>query len=108
MEIYDGDASAHTLDVITTLTAPDGNVAYHAEDARQAGARPGAGAGAPIVHTAQIPLKDVPPGVYTLKVGVTSRLGKKPPSAERALLVQVLPRPPRGPASAASPAPPGP
>jgi hypothetical protein len=59
------------------------------------------------VHTVQIPLKDVPPGVYTLKVGVTSRIGKKPPSADRALLVQVLPRPAR-PATAASPAPPGP
>jgi hypothetical protein len=62
--------------------------------------------GAAIVHTAQVPLKDIPPGVYTLRVSVTSRLGKKPPRADRALLIQVMPTPPGTAAPAAgAPAP---
>jgi hypothetical protein len=53
------------------------------------------------VHTAQIPLKTIPPGLYTLRVAATSRMGKKPPRAERALLIQVMPLP--SPAPAPSP-----
>jgi VWFA-related protein len=93
-EIYDAEATPHTLDVATTLTAADGSVAYRAVDERQTSARGGDGAGAAIVHTIQIPLKDVAPGIYTLRLGVTSRMGKKPPTAERVLLVQVLAAPP--------------
>jgi len=61
--------------------------------------------GAAIAHTAQIPLKDIPPGIYTLRVGVTSRMGKKPPKAERVLIIQVLPRPPGSPPATPSPSP---
>jgi VWFA-related protein len=89
-EIYDGESTPHTLDVATTLTATDGSVAFRAADERQTAARTGDAAGAPLLHTIQIPLKDVPPGIYTLRVAVTSRLGKKPPTADRALMVQVL------------------
>jgi hypothetical protein len=97
-EIYDGEQTAHTLDVATTLTAADGSVAYRAADERQTAGRNGKSGGPPIVHTIQIPLKDVPPGIYTLRVAVTSRMGKKPPTADRALLVQVLAAPPAAPA----------
>jgi hypothetical protein len=90
-EIYDGQSTAHTLDVATTLTGSDGSVAYRAADERQTPARSGKAGGPPLVHTIQVPLKDIPPGIYTLRVGVTSRLGKNPPKAERALMVQVLP-----------------
>jgi hypothetical protein len=64
--------------------------------------------GAAIVHTAQVPLKDIPPGVYTLRVAVTSRLGKKPPRADRALLIQVMPSPAGAPGAAAPPPAPSP
>ena len=100
LEIYDDAKVAHTLDVATTLTAGDGNVAYRVADERSTASANGAA----IVHTAQIPLKDIPPGIYTLRVAVTSRLGKKPPKADRALLIQVMPSPPR----AAAPAVPSP
>jgi hypothetical protein len=105
MEIYDSEKTAHTLDVATILTAGDGNVAYRvAEERSTASAK-----GAAIVHTAQIPLKDIPPGIYTLRVGVTSRMGKKPPKAERVLLIQVMPPPPgsapAAPSSSPSPSP---
>ncbi len=101
MEIYDGEKTAHSLDVATTLTAGDGHVAYRvAEERSTASAK-----GAAIVHTAQIPLKDIPPGIYTLRVGVTSRMGRKPPKAERVLLIQVMPRPPGSAPAAPSPSP---
>jgi hypothetical protein len=99
-EIYDAEATPHTLDVSTTLTAADGTVAYRAADERQTGARRGDGAGAAIVHTIQIPLKDAAPGIYTLRLGVVSRMGKKPPVAERALMVQILPAPTPAPSPA--------
>jgi VWFA-related protein len=92
-EIYDGDTTPHTVDILTTLTGMDGSVAYRAADERQTVGKRGESAGAAIVHTIQIPLKDVPPGIYTLRVAATSRAGKKPPTADRALLVQVLPAP---------------
>ena len=90
MEIYDGEKTAHTLDVATTLTGGDGKVAYRVAEERSTATAQGAA----IVHTAQIPLKDIPPGIYTLRVAVASRLGKKPPRADRALLIQVVPQPP--------------
>jgi len=101
MEIYDGEKTAHSLDVTTTLTAGDGQVAYRvAEERSTASAK-----GAAIAHTARIPLKDIPPGIYTLRVGVTSRMGKKPPKAERVLLIQVLPPPPGSAPAAPLPSP---
>jgi len=104
MEIYEAEKVAHTLDVTTTLTAADGNVAYRVNDERPTAAAKGAS----IVHTAQVPLKDIPPGIYTLRVAVTSRLGKKPPRADRALLIQVLPAPAGAPGAAPPPPAPSP
>jgi len=98
-EIYDAEDAPHTVDVETTLVAADGSVAYHTSDVRQAAAHK-ADTVTPIAHSAQIPLKSIPAGIYTLRVAATSRMGKKPPTADRALLVQVLPAPP-----AAAPAP---
>ena len=110
MEIYDGEKTSHTLDVATTLTAGDGHVAYRVNDERNTAstAAASAGKGFTIVHTAQVPLKDIPPGIYTLRVAVTSRLGKKPPKADRALLIQVMPAPPGSSAPAPAPAQPSP
>ena len=96
-EIYDGEEKPHTLDVVT-----DGSVAWRSAEERTIGERRGDTAGAPVVHAAQVPLKDVAPGEYTLRVSVTSRMGKKPPTAERALVVWVL-APPASPAPSPSP-----
>jgi VWFA-related protein len=89
-DIYDAEKTPHTLDIVTTLTAPDGSVAYRTADERSSAALKGAGPGAAVLHTALVPLKDVAPGTYTLRVTATSRMGKKPPSAERAIRVDVL------------------
>jgi len=91
-EIYDGEKTPHTIDVVTTLTAADGTVAYRNADERSSEALKQAGPGASIVHTAQIPLKEISPGTYTLRVEASSRLGKKGLAAERATLVEIVPR----------------
>jgi hypothetical protein len=101
-EIYDGEEKPHTLDVVTTLVAADGSVAWRSAEERTIGERRGDTAGAPVVHAAQVPLKEVAPGEYTLRVSVASRMGKKPPTAERALVVWVLAAP-ASPAPAPSP-----
>lgn len=103
-EIYDAESTAHTLDVVTSLTAADGTVAFRTADERQTGVRK-EGAGTTIVHTAQIPLKTIPPGLYTLRVEAKSRMGKKPPRAQRSLLIQVIPIPPQAAGQPAAPPP---
>jgi VWFA-related protein len=89
-DIYDAEKTPHTVDIVTTLTASDGSVAYRTADERSSAALKDAGPGAAILHTALVPLKDVAPGAYTLRVTATSRMGKKPPSAERAIRVDVV------------------
>ena len=89
-DIYDAEKTPHTLDVVTTLTASDGSVAYRTADERSSAALKDAGPGAAILHTALVPLKDIAPGTYTLRVTATSRMGKKPPTAERAIRVEVV------------------
>jgi VWFA-related protein len=99
-EVYETEATPHTLDIVTTLTSPDGSVAFRSADERSTQAQPRGEPRAALLHTARIPLKEIAPGTYTLRVRAVSRLGRKPPVAERALLVDVLAEPPP-----ASPAP---
>jgi VWFA-related protein len=96
-EVYDGEKTPHTVDVVTSLTGADGTSAYRSAEERPASA------GATLVYTAQVPLKDVAPGLYTLRVEARSRTGHAPP-VQRATVVQVLPG---APAPSPPPAPPG-
>ena len=97
-EIYDREAAAHTLDVVTTLTGAEGTVAWRSAEERAIAARRGKDALLPVVHALEVPMDVVPPGTYTLRVAVTSRMGRNPPTADRALVVEVMPRPPANPA----------
>jgi VWFA-related protein len=90
-EIYDGEKAEHSVDVVTSLTAADGTSAHRSVDERKIPAQAGSAPRPPVLHAAQIPLRGVAPGLYTLRVTVTSRLGGKPPTAERALTIAVLP-----------------
>ncbi len=89
-EIYPGEKSEHTLDVVTTLTSGDGTVAYRSADERKVPALRGKEPRPAVLHTAQLPLRSVAPGTYTLRVAVTSRMGRDPQSAERVLALAVL------------------
>lgn len=85
-EIYDNEADKlHKVDIITTLRADDGRVVFKTEDERSSdeikGRRGGYGC------AAQIPLKDVAPGLYVLRVEARSRLsGSQQPQAREVQL----------------------
>lgn len=73
-EIYDNEgASPHKVDITATLQTDEGKVVFKNEEERASselqGARGGYG------YAARIPLRDVAPGLYVLKVEARSRLG---------------------------------
>jgi VWFA-related protein len=74
-EVYDNDHSRpHEVDIRTTLRAQDGPIVFEANDQRTTrdleGVRGGWG------HQALIPLRDVSPGVYVLRVEARRRLAQ--------------------------------
>jgi VWFA-related protein len=76
-EVYDNAAStAHKVDIITTVTSDEGRVMFKTDETRDSsdiqGKRGGYG------YTARVPLKDLTPGIYVLKVEARSRLGAGP------------------------------
>ncbi len=80
-EVYDNKpGTPHSVDITASVLADDGHVVYKTEDVRQSselgGTRGGYG------YTAEIPLKDVAPGLYVLRVEARSRLGGDPVTRE--------------------------
>jgi VWFA-related protein len=79
-EVYDaaGD-KPHKVDITTTVTSDTGQVLFKADEERSStdlgGKRGGYG------YTTKIPMKDLPPGAYVLKVEAKSRLGSGPATA---------------------------
>lgn len=76
-EIYDdGRAPEHKVDIVTTVRSDTGTVLFMNEDERAStelqGQRGGYG------YTARIPLTELPPGPYVLRVEARSRLGDHP------------------------------
>jgi hypothetical protein len=77
-EVYDNAAAnQHKVDITTTITAEDTKVVYKNEEERSStdiqGKRGGYG------YLARIPMHDLAPGNYVLKVEAKSRLGKDAP-----------------------------
>jgi VWFA-related protein len=73
-EIYDdGRAADHKVDIVTTVRSDTGTVLFKNEEERASselkGQRGGYG------YTARVPLTDLPPGLYVLRVEARSRLG---------------------------------
>jgi VWFA-related protein len=73
-EVYDADGDKpHKVDIMSTVTSDTGQVLFKADEQRDSadlgGKRGGYG------YTAKIPMKDLPPGAYVLKVEARSRLG---------------------------------
>lgn len=90
-EVYDNQAATpHQVDVTTTLTAEDGRTVFKTAEQRSSDEIQGARGGYGV--TAQIPLADVAPGLYVLRVEARSRLAGTAPVA-RETLVRVWPRP---------------
>ena len=77
-EVYDNAGnSPHKVDITSTVTADEGNVMFKTDETRDSsdlgGQRGGYG------YTARVPLKDLAPGRYVLKVEARSRLGQTAP-----------------------------
>ena len=70
VEVYDQLTTPHKVEITTTATADDGRVMYSRSDQQSSAAlrSPGDGFG----HVATIPLKDVIPGRYVLKIEARS------------------------------------
>ncbi len=88
-EVYDNDTKTpHTVDISTTLRSDDGRVIYTHEDQRSSSELGGSTGG--YGHQARIPLKDVAPGLYVLKVEARTRLGKGA-TASREVQFRIVP-----------------
>nr|MCU0255777.1 VWA domain-containing protein [Vicinamibacterales bacterium] len=92
-EIYDNEASTpHRVDIVTTVVGEDGRQVFKTEDERSSselgGARGGYG------YAAKVPLADVAPGRYLLRVEARSRLrGDQPVARETEIRVFEARRP---------------
>jgi len=91
-EVYDNVTSpAHNVDIVTTITTDAGEVKFKTNEERSSsdlGGKPG-GYG----YSARIPLKDLAPGAYVLKVEGKSRMGAGPSAAREVRFTVEPPRP---------------
>src|SRR4051812_34332375 len=90
-EVYDNAAATpHKVDIITTVTTDEGKVLYKTDEMRDSadlgGKRGGYG------YTSRVPLKDLPPGSYVLKVEAKSRLGNGSATAREVRFTVAPPR----------------
>jgi VWFA-related protein len=86
-EVYDNQAgSPHNVDIVATVTSDEGKVVFKNEETRASseirGKRGGYG------YVTRVPMNDLPPGTYVLKVEARSRLGQGP-TASRELQFSV-------------------
>jgi VWFA-related protein len=89
VEVYDNEGSKpHKVDIVTTVTTDEGRVLFKTDETRDStdlgGARGGYG------YTTRVPMRDLAPGKYVLKVEAKTRLGNTPPVA-RELRIEVTP-----------------
>ncbi len=74
--------------ITTTITTDEGKVMFKTDETRDSADLGGKSGGYGYVTT--IPLKDLPPAKYVLKVSAKSRLGQTP-AAERDVRIEVAP-----------------
>ena len=90
-EVYDNaGATAHKVDITTTVTTDEGKVLFKTDETRDStdlgGKRGGYG------YTTRVALKDLALGSYVLKVEARSRLGQTPPVARELQFTVDAPR----------------
>jgi VWFA-related protein len=89
-EVYDNERRPHRVDISTTLRADDGRVLSKTEEERSVEELAGGRGG--YVYRSEVPLRDLPPGLYVLRVEARSRLRSDQPVA-RDIQVRVHPAP---------------
>ncbi len=82
VEVYDNRAStAHKVDIETDILAEGGRSVFHHADERSTDELHGKNGG--FGYVVRIPLRDIPPGLYVLRVQARSTLGKTEPVSEQ-------------------------
>src|SRR5262245_22887465 len=88
-EVYDNaGATPHKVDITATVLTDEGKVLFKNEEQRDSSDLGGKSGG--YGYTTTIPLKDISPGRYILKVEAKSRLGNTP-AASRDVRIEVTP-----------------
>jgi len=88
-EVYDNAGNTpHKVDITTTITTDEGKVMFKTDETRDSADLGGKSGG--YGYVTSIPLKDLPPAKYVLKVSAKSRLGQTP-AAERDVRIEVAP-----------------
>jgi VWFA-related protein len=79
-EVYDNAGNQpHKVDITSTVTADEGKVMFKTDEVRDSSDLGGKSGG--YGYTAHLPMKDLAPGRYVLKVEARSRLGKTAPAS---------------------------
>jgi len=90
VDVYDNETTPHKVDITTTIRSDDGRVVVKSDEERSSadlgGKRGGYG------YAARIPLKDLSPGPYVLKVEARSRLGSGATASREVRLTVEPPR----------------
>ena len=101
-EIYDNTGNQpHKVELSATVKAEGGQTVFETKEERDSSELKGSAGG--YGFTARIPLKQMAPGLYVLRVEAISRLGDRP-SVATDTVFRVLPMPMPGPAPGVSPA----
>ena len=89
-EVYDTIKQAHKVEIAATVKAEGGQTVFQTREERDSSER-GGGAGG-YGFTARVPLKDMAPGLYVLRVEATARVGDRDTTAQE-LVFRVLTMP---------------
>jgi hypothetical protein len=93
VEVYDNTGKQpHKVDIEATLKAEGGQTVFQTREERDSSELAGGPGG--YGFSARVPLKDVAPGLYVLRVQGKSRAGDQPEAA-RETVIRVLPPPAR-------------
>ena len=91
-ELYDNIKQAHKVDIETSLRSEGGQAVFETKEERDSTELAGGPGG--YGFTARVPLKDVPPGLYVLRVTGKARIGDQE-QVTRETVVRVLAPPAR-------------
>jgi VWFA-related protein len=91
-ELYDNIKQAHKVDIETSLRSEGGQAVFTTKEERDSSELAGGPGG--YGFTARVPLKDVPPGLYVLRVTGKARIGDQD-EVTRETVVRVQPAPAR-------------
>ncbi len=87
-EVYDNIKQAHKVEIAATVKAEGGQTVFQASEERDSSERGGAAGGYGFL--ARVPLKELAPGLYVLRVEATARVGDRNTSAQE-VVFRVIP-----------------